>query len=66
MSEDVMAKRVAAIAEAVRVPLDPASAERVANATRTAAKRFAEGPTPYPFETEPLTFVVVAHEDRKS
>jgi len=66
MPEDVTAKRVAAIAEAVRVPLEPASAERIANATRAAAKRFADGPTPYPFETEPLTYVVVAHEDRKS
>jgi hypothetical protein len=63
MPDGAGAERVAHMAAAARVPLDPGSAERIANATAGPAQRFAEANPAFPFETEPATFVVVARRD---
>ena len=63
MAEDVTPERVAHNAEAAGIPLDPASAARVAGAIAPAVKRFAEANPAYPFEPEPASFVLVARRD---
>ncbi len=64
MAVEVTPERVVAIANAARVPIDPASAPRIARAVTTPVARLAEVPPEYPFETEPATFVVVQRQDR--
>ncbi|MGA7325177.1 MAG: hypothetical protein WBX25_11975 [Rhodomicrobium sp.] len=56
---EVTAERVRLIAAAARVPLSPASAERVASAIAPAVKRLSEANLALPLEVEPATFMVV-------
>lgn len=60
---DIPARRIAAIAEAARIPVEPASAERVAGAVAPAVKRLAAANLAIPLETEPSSFVVVQQRE---
>jgi len=64
MPDEVAAERVAAIAAAARVPLEPASAARVARAVSPAVARLTTEPVDFPFETEPASFVAVQQQER--
>jgi hypothetical protein len=56
-------ERVSAIAAAARAPVPPQTAARVARAIEHVVSRIAAGGLTYSFETEPATFLAVAHED---
>jgi hypothetical protein len=60
MPDEVTPQRVAAIAAASRVPLDQASAARVANAVNPTVMRFAAQNIALPLEVEPANYAVVA------
>jgi hypothetical protein len=62
MADEVTAERVRIMAASARVPLDWASAERVAGAVSATVKRFGEEKTTLPLEIEPATFAVVARQ----
>jgi hypothetical protein len=63
MPDEVTAERVATVAAAARVPLAPASAERIARATGSTISRFASEKVDIALETEPSTFVVVQRRE---
>jgi hypothetical protein len=60
---DVTPDRVAAIAAAARIPLEPASAARVADAVSPAVNRIAATGLEMPFETEPSSFMAVQQQE---
>lgn len=62
-SETVTAHRVATMAAAARVPLDPTAPERIAQGTTGPAARFAAENLAMPMEVEPATFVAVGRGD---
>ena len=64
MPDEVPAERIAAMAAAAGVPLEPASAARVARAVSPTVTRLAAAPVDFPFETEPASFLVVQHQER--
>jgi hypothetical protein len=64
MPDEVAAERIATMAAAARVPLEPASAARVARAVTPTVTRLAHEPVDFPFETEPATFVAVQQQER--
>jgi hypothetical protein len=63
MPDEITAQRVATIAAAARVPLDPSSPERIALGIAGAAKRFAAENIALPLEVEPSSFAAVARQD---
>ena len=63
MADEVTAQRVEAVAAAARVPLDAASAARVARATNPTIARFTAEKIALPLEVEPSTYVVVARKE---
>jgi hypothetical protein len=64
MPDDVAAERIATVAAAARVPLEPASAARVARAVTPTVTRLAAAPVDFAFETEPASFIVVQRQER--
>ena len=65
MAYEIDPERIRIIAEAAGLPLDAASAARVARTVAPNAGRFAEVRPVIPFEVEPSTFVVVQHGELK-
>ncbi len=63
MPDEVTRDRVAAIAQAARVPLVAESAARVARATSPTAARFAAANVGLRFEIEPASFVVMQRRE---
>ena len=63
MPDEVTAERIAAMAEAARVPLAPGSAARIARATGPTITRFAAEKVDIALETEPSTFVAVQRQE---
>src|SRR5262245_66005378 len=59
MPDQVTAERVAIMAAAARVPIQPGAEMRIAQAVGPTAARFAALPFDVALETEPSTFVVV-------
>ena len=64
MPDEVAAERIAALAAAARVPLEAASAARVARSVTPTVGRLADAPIDFPFETEPASFIVVQQRER--
>jgi hypothetical protein len=64
MPDDVAAERIATLAAAARVPLDAASAARIARAVTPTVTRLANEVVDFPFETEPSSFVAVQQGER--
>ena len=64
MPDEVTPERVAAIAAAVRVPLESTSAARVANAVNPTVTRFAAQKIALPLEVEPTTYALVARQGK--
>ena len=64
MPDEVAADRIATMAAAARVPLEPAAAARIARAVAPTVTRLAAEPVDFPFETEPASFVVVQRQER--
>jgi hypothetical protein len=64
MPDEVAAERIATMAAAARVPLEAASAARIARAVSPAIARLAREPVDFPFETEPASFLVVQRQER--
>jgi hypothetical protein len=60
MSKHVTAERVIANAAAAGIPMDTATAARVAGGTGSTAARFRAGNTDVALEAEPATYSVVA------
>ncbi|HZV20769.1 MAG TPA: hypothetical protein VE986_04405 [Hyphomicrobiales bacterium] len=58
MSE-VSPKRIEAISEAARIPLDPAAVQRVSGAVAATIKRLASADLAIALEVEPMTFVAI-------
>ena len=65
MTDHVTPERIAANAEASGIPIDAATAARVASGISPTAARFRAGAVGMPFETEPSTYVVVSHQEIK-
>ncbi len=63
MADEVTAERIATIAAAARVPLEPGSAARIARAVAPTIARFAAEQVDLALETEPSTFVVVQRRE---
>jgi hypothetical protein len=63
MSDDNLHERVAANAAAARVPIDDATAERVARAVGPAVQRLAAADVKLAMEVEPATFVAAQRRD---
>ena len=63
MADEVTAERIATIAAAARVPLEPGSAARIARAVAPTIARFAAERVDLALETEPSTFVVVQRRE---
>ena len=63
MADEVTRERVETIAAAARVPLESASAARVARAVGPTVARLRAEPLQYPFETEPASFVVAQRQE---
>lgn len=63
MPETVSQKRIAAIADAARVPLAPDAAVRIARAVTMPVTRFAAANVALDMEIEPATFVAVQRKD---
>jgi len=59
MPDQVTPERVAAIAAAARVPIQPGAEARIAQAVGPTAARFAAIDLAMPLEIEPSSFVVV-------
>ena len=59
MPDPVNAERVAIMAAAARVPIQPGAEARIAQAVAPTAARFAAMALAMPLETEPSSFVVV-------
>jgi hypothetical protein len=64
MPDEVAAERVATMAAAARVPLEAASAARVARAVTPTVARLANEPIDFVFETEPSSFIAVQQQER--
>jgi hypothetical protein len=56
---DVSPDRIAVISEAARIPIEPASAVRVAGAIAMPVNRLAASNLAIPLEIEPSTFMVI-------
>jgi hypothetical protein len=56
---EVSPNRITAIAEAARVPIETASAERIAGAVSFAVNRLAAANLAIPLEVEPSSFVAI-------
>ena len=65
MANELTAEGAAILAAAARVPLDPATAARVARTVSPTVGRFSAPDIVVPFEIEPATFVVVQHQDAR-
>jgi hypothetical protein len=63
MSDEVSADRVAVIAAAARVPIEPDSCARVARAVTPTVTRFAAQGLTIGFEVEPSSFTVIARQE---
>ena len=63
MPDEVAAERIATMAAAARVPLEAASAARVARAVTPTVTRLANEAVDFPFETEPASFVVAQRQE---
>jgi hypothetical protein len=63
MSDHISPDRVIALAAAVRVPLAPDDAARIARAVSPTAARIAAAKLELPLESEPGTFVVVQRRE---
>ena len=63
MADEVIPQGVAAIAALARVPLDEATAARVARTLAPTVARFAAPDVTAPFEAEPSTFLVVQRRE---
>jgi len=66
MSEHITPERVAANAAAAGIAIDASTAARVANGMSSTAARLRNGKADMPFESEPSTYLVVAHREIKS
>jgi len=62
-TEAALRERIALISTAARIPLAPDSRERIARAVTATVTRFAAASVVLPFEVEPSSFTVVAHEE---
>jgi hypothetical protein len=60
---DVSPERIAVIARAARIPLQPASAERIAASVSMPVNRLAAADLAIPFEAEPSTFLVIQQRE---
>ncbi len=60
---DISPQRIAVIAEAARIPIEPASAERVARAVASAVNRLAAANLAIPMEIEPSSFMAVQQQE---
>ncbi len=60
---DISPQRIAVIAEAARIPIEPASAERVARAVAPAVNRLDVAKLTIPLEIEPSSFAVVQQRE---
>ncbi len=60
---DISPERVAAIAEAARVDIEPSSAKRIAAAVSPAVKRLAAAALNIPLEVEPSSFQAVQQRE---
>jgi hypothetical protein len=65
MPDPVTAERIAAIAAAAGVPVDTATADRVARALAPTVARLADVRRGLAFELEPSTFTVVQQRELK-
>ena len=65
MADHITPERVVAIATAAAIPIDVSTALRIAKGVSSAAARFRAGTIDLPFESEPSTYVVVAHKEIK-
>jgi len=63
MPDDISADRVAAIATAARVPLEPSEEERIAHAVAPTVARFARAKIDLSLETEPASFVAAQRRE---
>jgi hypothetical protein len=63
MPDKISPKRIAALAAAARVRLDPDAAKRVARAVTTPVTRIAAANIAMEMEVEPATFVAVQRKD---
>jgi hypothetical protein len=63
MSNDVTSDRVAAMAAAARVPLEPGAAARIARAVAPTVARFAAENVDLALEIEPASFVAVQRRE---
>jgi hypothetical protein len=63
MADEISPDRVTSLAAAVRVPLAPGDAARIARAVAPTAARFAAANVDLTLETEPSTFVVVQRRE---
>lgn len=66
MPDEVTSERVAIIAAAARVKLEPEATERIARVTTPTAGRFAKANIELPMEVEPSTFVVIQRQGSRS
>jgi hypothetical protein len=62
MTDEVTVDRVRTMAASARVPLDIATADRVAGAVNATIVRFGMEKITLPLEVEPSTFAAIAHE----
>ena len=63
MADDISPDRVTVLAAAVRVPLAPGDAARIARAVAPVAARFAAAKVNLLLETEPASFVAVQRRE---
>jgi hypothetical protein len=61
MPDEVTAERVRTIAASARVPLDTATAKRVAGAVNATIVRFGMEKITLPLEVEPATYAAISH-----
>ncbi len=60
---DVSPGRIAAIAAAARIPIEPGTPERVAGAVSMPVNRLSEANLVLPMEVEPSTFMAVQQKE---
>jgi len=63
MSDEVTAERIAVVAAAARVPLEPSACARVARAVAPTVARVAAERIALPFEVEPSSFTTIARRE---
>jgi|HubBroStandDraft_6_1064221.scaffolds.fasta_scaffold2638133_1 hypothetical protein len=63
MPDDVTAERIAVMAAAGRVPLEPATCARVARTVGPTVKRFADAHVVLAFEVEPSSLSAIARRE---